>query len=152
MSKSDVSRMEGSPWHVDCLKMDEWDSRRDKRVCAYFYQNHCKIHNERCIGSSHCPEYKLSKRAQPHKIRRKLPPEWHEIQGNSTNTPNVIQKNDAVTIFCTQTNQCFTFVIPDDGNEDIAPIKAQCIGKHLHDKVSWNGYQYEITGLKKVKY
>jgi len=149
MAKSDVSRMEGSPWHVGYLKMNEWDSRRDKRDCNYFHENHCKIHNERCIGSSHCPEYKTNKKSNTN--HKPSPAEWQKVEKEPDSIPGLVQQNDAVTIFCAQTNQSFTFVIPNGDAINMAPVKAQCIGKHLHDKVFWNGYQYEITNLKKVK-
>ena len=138
MAKSDVSRMEGSPWHVDYLKMDEWDSRRDKRACAYFYQNHCKIHNERCIGSSHCSEYKIP-----------IGTPSLDHQEAADYLFDEVQLNDVVAITCKQTKDTFRFAIPNGDLKDMAPIKAQCIGKHLHDIVSWNGYQYEIIQLEK---
>ena len=48
----------GEPWHVEYLRMEGTDERRDKRRCKFFNKgNYCKKHIERCIGSSHCDDY-----------------------------------------------------------------------------------------------
>ena len=156
MSKYDVSRMDGTPWHVSCLKMNSMDSRRDKRSCVYFSENNCNIHHEKCIGSSHCSEYKLTENNNKHKnyshqSRKVHSPERHKVQISYARIPDIIQQNDEVTVFCFQTNKYKTFVVPGTNTEEIAPIKLLCYGKHLHDKISWNGYEFEITGLHKVK-
>ena len=63
----DKRKLTGHPWHVGYLKMDENDTRRDKRRCMYFlkdesHKNYCQKKFERCIGSSHCPYYKEKQR------------------------------------------------------------------------------------------
>ena len=154
MSKYDISRMDGTPWHVGCLKMDSMDSRRDKRSCVYFSENSCNIHHEKCIGSSHCSEYKVvennKNKNASHKFQKCSSPKQHKMQLPLARIPDIIQQNDEVTVFCLQTNKYTTIVIPDVNIEKMAPIKALCYGKRLHDKISWNGYEFEITGLHKV--
>ena len=44
---NDKRSLSGQPWHIGYLKMNENDTRRDKRKCIYFlknesYSNYCK--------------------------------------------------------------------------------------------------------------
>lgn len=60
---NDRRKLTGQPWHVGYLKMDETDTRRDKRRCEWFlkdesHKNYCLKRFGSCIGSSHCPYYK----------------------------------------------------------------------------------------------
>lgn len=49
----------GEPWHVEYLRTESDDDRRDKRRCLYYEKgNKCSKKAERCIGSSHCDYYK----------------------------------------------------------------------------------------------
>lgn len=59
---NDKRNLTGHPWHIGYLKMDEFDSKRDKRRCIYFFRdeynkNYCKKNFMNCIGSSHCSNY-----------------------------------------------------------------------------------------------
>ena len=58
----DRRKLTGHPWHIRYLKMDENDTRRDKRRCIHFsnefHENYCQKNFTKCIGSSHCPFYK----------------------------------------------------------------------------------------------
>lgn len=63
----DKRKLTGHPWHVGYLKMDENDSRRDKRRCKFFlkdehHKNYCQRNFVSCVGSSHCPYYKEKQR------------------------------------------------------------------------------------------
>ena len=60
MAKKQKENLSGFVWHTDYLKMKEGDEPRHKSRCKYFIKegNHCSIKNERCIGSSHCKEYR----------------------------------------------------------------------------------------------
>ena len=54
--------MMDTPYHIGYLKMNENDSRRDKRRCIYFERNdisdsYCKKSLVKCISSSHCQYY-----------------------------------------------------------------------------------------------
>lgn len=60
---ADKRQLTGYPWHVEYIKMDKNDTRRDKRRCEYFlrdesHNNYCQKIFGRCFGSSHCPYYK----------------------------------------------------------------------------------------------
>lgn len=51
--------LSGEPWHVEYLRTKSDDDRRDKRRCLYYEKgNYCSKKGERCIGSSHCGQYK----------------------------------------------------------------------------------------------
>ena len=53
-----VGKLQGTPWHIETLSLDEGEKRRHQSRCIYFKQpNNCKF-NSRCIGSSHCSIYK----------------------------------------------------------------------------------------------
>ena len=61
----DSKKLTGFSWHKEYLKMDENDSRRDKRKCIHFSRtesnkNYCKKNYMNCIGSSHCSFYEKS--------------------------------------------------------------------------------------------
>ena len=55
-----VRRMEGTPWHVEYMRREEGDARRDKRRCIKYKKegSYCSIYCGKCIGSAHCPYYK----------------------------------------------------------------------------------------------
>ena len=65
-----VRRMEGTPWHVEYMRREEGDARRDRRRCIKFRKegSYCSIYFGKCIGSAHCPYYNAannySKRGQ----------------------------------------------------------------------------------------
>ena len=56
---ADSRKLTGYPWHSEFLKKDEFDDRRDRRRCCYFFKPcYCKGVYVKCIGSSHCSHYK----------------------------------------------------------------------------------------------
>lgn len=50
----------GTPWHVEVLRMDEFDERRHRGRCIYYNSSRktCAYKQEKCCGSSHCDYYK----------------------------------------------------------------------------------------------
>ena len=50
-----------TPHHIEFLRKDEDDERRDKRRCLFFTKNKCSYYNGQCIGSSHCNYYQEDK-------------------------------------------------------------------------------------------
>ena len=62
MKRKMLREMFDTPYHIGYVKMDEFDSRRDKRRCIYFTRNeihksYCMYISSRCPGSSHCKFY-----------------------------------------------------------------------------------------------
>lgn len=59
LNMANISRMTGTPWHVDALRKDEKDDRRHKSRCVYYRKadESCGILNARCPGSAHCKYY-----------------------------------------------------------------------------------------------
>lgn len=62
MKKKMLKEIFDTPYHIGYLKMDENDSRRDKRRCVHFdriegCKSYCKKNFCRCPGSSHCKFY-----------------------------------------------------------------------------------------------
>ena len=55
-----ANSMGGTPWHVEVLRMDEFDERRHRGRCVYYNSSRktCSYKHERCCGSSHCDYYK----------------------------------------------------------------------------------------------
>ena len=63
MKKKMLREMMDTPYHIGYVKMDEKDSRRDKRRCIYFEtreecKSFCIYSYAKCISSSHCKYYK----------------------------------------------------------------------------------------------
>ena len=59
MSKSDLSRLQGVPTHIETLHRPRGDKRRHKSRCIHYRtSNQCDLFCERCRGSAHCPRYK----------------------------------------------------------------------------------------------
>ena len=59
MPKNHGYGLSGEPWHVEYLRTESDDDRRDKRRCFFFEKgNYCSVKKERCIGSSHCDHYR----------------------------------------------------------------------------------------------
>ncbi len=55
---SDVSKMEGTPWHVTVLKSKRPGKRHDRRGCKYYKEdNHCSIKGL-CYSGRYCTSYK----------------------------------------------------------------------------------------------
>lgn len=84
MAKSELGKLQGSPWHVGYIKMKENDSRRDKRKCTYYRpeENYCSRFNEKCRGSSHCGQYydpsSISKKKKKKKESAQMAAYWEE--------------------------------------------------------------------------
>ena len=60
MAKSNVTRMAGSPWHVETLHLREGEKRRHRSNCIYYTKEtkHCIKRGMPCVGSSHCKYYR----------------------------------------------------------------------------------------------
>ena len=54
-----AGQMSGSPWHVEVLKMDEYDDRRHRSRCIHYSKEskYCDQYIGDCRGSAHCPYY-----------------------------------------------------------------------------------------------
>lgn len=58
-----ISRLQGTPWHIEYLKKDESskdEKRRHKNRCKFYkHYNECKLTNihDRCFGSNNCRDY-----------------------------------------------------------------------------------------------
>jgi transcription elongation GreA/GreB family factor len=55
-----LSRMQGSPWHVERMERGDGDERRHRSRCVHYHkpEKHCDYHNGPCYGSAHCKYYK----------------------------------------------------------------------------------------------
>ncbi len=74
-----VSKLTGTPWHVEQMRIGEDDSRRHKSRCIYYNKNtgRCSKMVDRCIGSTYCDHYKedpqkLKERAEREQITEML--------------------------------------------------------------------------------
>lgn len=59
-----VSKMSGTPWHIENLKKDEDDDRRHKANCTFYSNKKCTASSSTyyrrvCGGSAHCSSYIL---------------------------------------------------------------------------------------------
>lgn len=73
---ADSRKLTGHPWHVERLKKDEFDDRRDKRRCIHFIktgtgESYCKKKVGKCIGSSHCEYYKENSEIDEYMVNKK---------------------------------------------------------------------------------
>ena len=60
--KKNISAMEGTPWHIETIKMDENDNRRHKKWCKFFKNGFCTYNLSNCYGSKECDFYKYDSR------------------------------------------------------------------------------------------
>lgn len=60
---SKLSRMQGTPWHIEHMRRKEGDPRRHRANFVHYYKKHnyCLVRNTDCMGSAHCMEYKDAK-------------------------------------------------------------------------------------------
>lgn len=51
----------GTPWHKERYSREEGDDKRHRSKCIYFRKcdKYCIERFETCIGSAHCPNYKV---------------------------------------------------------------------------------------------
>ena len=56
---SNISKMTGTPWHVNRFTREEDDERRHKSRCKYYSKatSICSYRHEKCYGSAHCSIY-----------------------------------------------------------------------------------------------
>lgn len=56
---SEMSKIQGTPWHVGRYTRKEGDERRHKSNCAYYRKDdkHCTKYYGECLGSAHCDYY-----------------------------------------------------------------------------------------------
>ena len=54
---SDVSKMSGTPWHVETIRKDVDDKRRHRVRCKYYNDGMCLYKSASCVGSAHCEIY-----------------------------------------------------------------------------------------------
>ena len=57
---SNFKGINGTPWHIEAIGMDEDDERRHRSRCEYFQKESVFCHKRKgkCIGSAHCDYYK----------------------------------------------------------------------------------------------
>ena len=55
---SNVSKMEGTPWHVETLKSNSPGTRRDKRGCKFFRADNRCTKFGTCMSGRYCRFYK----------------------------------------------------------------------------------------------
>lgn len=55
-----LSRMQGSPWHVERMERGDGDKRRHRSRCVHYHkqEKHCDYYHGSCFGSAHCGHYK----------------------------------------------------------------------------------------------
>ena len=56
---SGLSRLTGTPWHVERMVREEGDSRRHRSRCKFYrkHDSYCSQLVGRCMGSAHCDYY-----------------------------------------------------------------------------------------------
>ena len=52
-----IGHMQGTPWHVEGMNLNEGEDRRHRSRCIYYNNHRCTSLGRKCIGSSHCPIY-----------------------------------------------------------------------------------------------
>lgn len=52
-----ISHMQGTPWHIEGMNLNEGEDRRHRSRCIYYNNHKCTSLGRKCIGSSHCPIY-----------------------------------------------------------------------------------------------
>lgn len=56
---SEMSKIQGTPWHVGRYTRPEGDERRHRSNCVYFRKEGkiCSKYGDECISSAHCMDY-----------------------------------------------------------------------------------------------
>jgi superfamily II DNA or RNA helicase/transcriptional regulator with XRE-family HTH domain len=56
---ANISRMTGTPWHIETLHMQEGDTARHCHRCIYYKKStkYCSVIKSSCFGSAHCEHY-----------------------------------------------------------------------------------------------
>ena len=85
-----IQSMQGTPWHVEILKMREGDRRRHKSRCINYKNGMCLYYNFRCPGSKYCDKYREIKKIQT----ENLEPKYDTIIENISGTFTVLYIND----------------------------------------------------------
>ncbi|MCH4007592.1 MAG: GreA/GreB family elongation factor [Eubacterium sp.] len=132
---SNLSRMQGSPWHVERMERGDGDERRHRSRCIYFNKHgkHCVYYNGPCYGSAHCNYYKEgnhkkkefadSLRKKNEKVHNNNWPESgttnYEMVGVYTETArnSIVTKYSKVTLRSGEQEE-FTIIIVEDGRGD----------------------------------
>ena len=55
---NNIGCLQGTPWHIGYIGLQEGDTRRHKKWCKYYHNNRCSVLSTKCIGSSFCENYK----------------------------------------------------------------------------------------------
>lgn len=62
-----IGSLEGTPWHIETIRMNENDSRRHKKWCKYFKNGFCSYNLSNCYSSKECNFYVYDSAKQPKK-------------------------------------------------------------------------------------
>ncbi len=157
MPKSPIHGITDTPWHVDYIRMDEKDARRNKRRCIYFQSdeetyNHCSFSHSVCMGSTHCKHYKEDPEVLKAKQRerRKLVKDAQMMTISPKDRSIMVDYGDDVWLRDLLTNDTLSVTIERSEKKDkLAAIVPVLVGKHLHEHVSFRSDSYQIISVKK---
>jgi len=101
-----ISRMSGTPWHIEKYTRDG-DDRRHRSRCVYYVKSSrwCNKINENCWGSAHCPYYQAdASKMTITKAPDKSSSHKNTVTSKTNNKPNPLKLKIA-TVRYTHLNQ-----------------------------------------------
>lgn len=148
--KTNLGKMQGTPWHVGFVQKKENDPRRHKSHCIHHQTDgSCSIY-ARCIGSSHCSFYVdalLKKKRAAYKESKK-----HVMEAVPEHSlKSLVQLGDTVTIYCVEEGISYSVELPQKlrNLNELSEIQRSCLGRSLNAEFSCAGFQYLIRKIHK---
>ena len=133
-----ASKLSGTPWHTEFIKMNENDFRRHKSRCKYYINeyDHCSYYSQKCIGSSHCLYYKELQ-------NKTLNNEKNIKQKKSTNS--IVNKNELhgeFKILYIEENEQVKYLVTDDIKK--TPLFNEVLNRNKGDIFELNNVKMKI--------
>ena len=168
-----ISKLQGTPYHITRLKMDENDKKRTKQSCKYY--NHrtkcCKNTKSRyydieCGYVSRCPVYAERMYGEKVAYRAKAGGDRFSYVGKSSHSEisdsirakrrvlkngNLIIKDDIVKVEDIDSGEVKLYKIISNGKPSKVPVIPDlCLNKKIGDKFSYKNKRYRILSLSLI--
>lgn len=137
-----ISQLQGTPWHVENLKMNEEDTRRHKKWCVHNNDGFCELLDRACVGSKNCEKYEYNENYEK---------KSHELKDDCLSY-NIDYKKYLKGRFTLEY---------EDGSRELyvigstvkcdAPIIDYILNTKLKDSFEYNGENIKVV-MKKIKY
>ena len=138
-----ISHMQGTPWHVEGMNLNEGEDRRHRSRCVYYNNHRCTSLGRKCIGSSHCPIYEEKKINNRYQARSTYNRAIKKVTIEKTIFGNFKVKFLA-------DNEIGNYVIGDNINSN-APIVKEVYNHEIGERFKMNDEEILIVDKKLYK-